>query len=137
MRRVNFSNNWNGKLLSDLFSTIRLYDYDKYPDGELFEIEYKNKIIGTARLEAKKPFSFGALNDMTSLIECGHGKQYLRKLFKQFYGDNLHDDRPMYMLLFKWEKRNIEATRELMDERWQKIVDAENLESTSQLTLNI
>jgi hypothetical protein len=137
MRRIHFSNNWNGKLLQDVFTTIRVYDYDKYPDGELFEIEYKNKVVGLARLEAKKPFRFGELNDITSMVECGFGRAYLSKLLKTFYGDKINSESALYMLILKWEKRNMEVMQELFNERWQKIIDAEIQESTSQLTLKM
>lgn len=137
MRRIRFSNNSNGKLLADVFTTIRIYDADKFPDEAIFEIEYKNKILGVARLEAKKPFKLTDLNEITSLVDSGYGRFSYVKILKSFYGDSITDQTGMYMLVLRWQKRNIEETFQLFGEHWQKIADAEHQESTSQLTLNI
>lgn len=129
MRTIKFSSNWNGKLCNDVFTTIRLYDYDKYPIFEKYEVHYKNKVLGIVECEAQKAFKYGSINDITALVDCGHAAPYLTKLLKNFY-PQLTADSLIYMIVFRWKKRNAEATQELFDERWQKLRDANNDQET-------
>jgi hypothetical protein len=120
MYKIHFSSNWNGKLCNDVFTTIRLYNYDKYPDFEKFTIEYKSHILGIAELLVKKPFKFGSLNATTSLVDCGHDEHYLGKLLRNFY-PGIDANTNFYMLVLRWETRYKEATELIFKERFEKI----------------
>lgn len=123
MRRVNFTSNWNGKLCNDVFTTIRPYDYDKYPEFEKFEVALRDQVLGIAELAAKKAFKGSAINDITSLVDCGHTRDYLVKLLHNFYKD-MGPDKTLYLLVFKWEERFPEPTEQLFKSRYEKIQEA-------------
>ena len=124
MRKVSFSSNWNGKLRADVFTTIRPYNYEKYPDFQKFEIELKNRgVLGIAELVAKKGFTANNLNDITSLVDCGHERDYLYKLLKSFYPD-MTGEMTFYLLVFKWVERHPEPTERLFKERYEKIAES-------------
>jgi hypothetical protein len=124
MRTISFSSNWNGKLCNDVFTTIRLYNYEKYPDFEKFEVELKGRgKLGIAELEAKKGFTAKSLNDITSLVDCGHSRDYLLKLLKSFYPD-MTGETTFYLLVFKWVERLPEPTERLFKERYEKLAEA-------------
>jgi hypothetical protein len=114
------STNWNGKLLNDVFTTIRLYNYEKYPDFEKYEIEYKNQVLGICEIVSKKTFRFEALNSTTSFIDVGKDEIYSRALFKKFY-PAITGEQPMYMLVLRWVERHKEPTELLFKERFDKI----------------
>jgi len=124
MHKIHFSSNWNGKLLNDCFTTIRRYNYDKYPDFQQFEVEYKNQIAGIAELDAKKPFKFSALNDITSMVDTGKDVGYLHTLLLKFYPE-LTPDSNLYLLVFRWKVKNADVFEMMFKERWEKIQEAQ------------
>jgi len=122
IKRMRFSENWNGKLCLDVFTTIREYNYDHYREDDLFEIELKGEVIGIAVLLMRKPFPLKALNDTTAYTDCGHGAPYLSKLLRSFHKD-LTPDSNVYMLWLQWRERNVVAQAELFKAWWQKCLE--------------
>lgn len=118
MRKIKFSENWNGKLFLDCFTTIRLYAYGKYPDFDKYEIEWNNVVLGIVEVACKKHFTFGQINTATALIDTGHETPYLKTLLTKFYGP-LPDETALEMIVFKWVERYPEPTTKLL-QTWQK-----------------
>lgn len=114
MRQINFSDNWNGKLLMDNFTTIRLYSYDGYPDFEVYDVVLRGEVLGTAEIVCKKPFQMQSLNTQLSLVDCGHDPAWLKKLLRNFHGD-LTEETYLVLLVFRWRTRNPVAFRDLMN----------------------
>lgn len=50
MKQVNFSKNWGCKLNCDNFTTIRLYNPDKFVIGEEYEVVLCGYVVATAEL---------------------------------------------------------------------------------------
>lgn len=122
MHRLNFSQNFNGKFLCDVFTDVRPYDYERFEEGRLFEIIYKGKCIGLAELEGKRPLNVSDIKDSTAMVIIGSSAGYLKKLLNNFYPGTT-ESTPLYMLFFKWKQRYKEAHEELFKEWWDKKLD--------------
>lgn len=125
MHRLNYSQNFNGKFLNDVFVDIRPYDFKKFEEGYLFEIAYKNKVIGIAEVEGRRPINVREIKDSTAMVIVGASAGYLKKLLNNFY-PGTNDDSPFYMLFFKWKHRDKDAHEELFREWWEKKLDEIN-----------
>lgn len=136
MRQINFTDNWNGKLLMDNFTTIRLYYYEAYPDFDMYEIVLRGEILGTAEIVCKKPFPMKQINTQLSLIDCGHEVPWLKQLLKRFHGD-ITEETNLVLLVFRWRTRNPVPFRDMMNNWYNQHMnkDENHIDPPHQTTL--
>ncbi len=115
---IEFSENWNGKLLLDHFTTIRLETPEKYIEGKHFEVRLRGELLGVAKLTIVHPFRYEQLNDRTALIDCGKNQQYLQTLLSRFYGP-MPPGRKLYLLFFEWKERKFDTQRKMIRKHWE------------------
>lgn len=123
MRWIDFSQNWNGKLCLNVFTTIRLYDIDRYQDAHFYTVRLKDEELGIAQLISRYPFKYKHLNDRTATIDSGNGLPYLQTVLKKMYGEKLTDETDLYLLFFRWTERYIKPTQNLFKAHWNKIIE--------------
>lgn len=119
-RRLDFSKNWNGKLLNDVFTTIRAYNYEKYEDTALFEVWCGKTFLGTAELVNKRGLKFRELSTPLLWVDTGHDEVYAKAVFHNMY-KNLTPDAAFYLLVFKWRQRTKEGIHYLLEKQFENL----------------
>lgn len=89
MIRIRFSYNWNNKLNSNAFSTIRLPSR-KYETGKEYEIvDENNTVVCHAILIEIKEFRLGRLTEGMARLDTGYSKQeaidIINKMYKSIF----------------------------------------------------
>lgn len=85
MQKIEFSENWNNKLLCKSFSTLRLHNAAKYTVGSQYEIYYKGALIGKAEIVEKRTFEGSHINEFISQIDTGYTVADFVNLLKTMY----------------------------------------------------
>jgi hypothetical protein len=117
MNTTNFTQNWNGKLLNDCFSDIRLSC--NYQRGEIHEIFLNKTFLGYAKIIALRTIKLMEITDTTAYTICGYNDTYLREVFRKMYG-HIDGPRDMFMPTFQWTQRHLPAHQELFAKHWEK-----------------
>ncbi|WP_316828097.1 hypothetical protein [Pedobacter miscanthi] len=82
--RINFNENWNGKLLCNCFTTIRLFDV-KYELGGIYDIALKDKVSGPAEIVFLKEITLNQITVAMAYTDIGYSPTQAREMIKQFY----------------------------------------------------
>ncbi|MGN7988685.1 hypothetical protein ACTJKC_15155 [Pedobacter sp. 22226] len=82
--RINFNENWNGKLLCNCFTTIRLFDV-KYELGGIYDISLKDKVSGPAEIVFLKEINLNQITVAMAYTDIGYSPAQAREMIKQFY----------------------------------------------------
>jgi hypothetical protein len=88
MERLSFSTNWNGKLWADCFTTIRLYNPNKYKTGAKFEIWLKKDFMHKAIVLDVKKLKMSQLNEWICALDTGYNLAETQNVLKTMYKDN-------------------------------------------------
>lgn len=113
-----FSQNWNGKLLCDNFSTIRL-ECQKFQMGDIHQIQLNKQFLGYAKIVAIRTVKFAEINDNMAYIDSGGNEQYIRNVFYKMYG-KIDAHRHLAMPVFQWTQRHLPAHQEMFLKYWEK-----------------
>lgn len=116
---IEFSENWNGKLLLDVFTTIRLENPDKYIQGNVYEVMLRGDLLGRAKLSMIHYFFYKNLNERTARIDTGKSLHYLQTLLNRFYGPMI-PDRKLCLLFFEWTERRCQGQTTLIQKHWER-----------------
>jgi hypothetical protein len=127
MQQIAFTSNPHGKLLLQFFMDVRLLDEEKYMPGNVLEVVLKGKVLGTAKVVAAKQFRYCRINETFSFMNCGKHPAYQASLLQRYYVHELtmQPDTQLLQVVFEWQNRNIEQQRELVQDWWQKIEEAQ------------
>lgn len=88
MERLSFSTNWNGKLWTSCFTTIRLYNPKKYYVGATFEIWQNKSFLHKAIVMDVKKIQMSQLSDWICYLDTGYNAEETRNVLKTMYKDN-------------------------------------------------
>jgi hypothetical protein len=83
--RLDFSYNWNSKLNGKAFTSIRLWNENKYEVGNVYEIRLGNTKKGIARLVSLKRIRLDQINDHIALLDTGYRANECREMIKTMY----------------------------------------------------
>ena len=127
MQQITFTSNPHAKLLLQFFMDVRLLDDEKYMPGNVLEVVLKGKVMGTAKVVAAKPFRYCRINETLSFMNCGKHPAYQASLLQRYYVNQvtMQPDTQLVQVVFEWQTRNIELQRELVQDWWQKIEEAQ------------
>lgn len=137
MLYLDFSNNWNCKLITNCFSTIRLWNEHKYMPGDLYRCRLKDGKdwleLGNVRLINRTPFALGALTDNMSFVDTGYNADQTRAIIGKMYHE-LFNKEGMHMQMgfyvFAWETR-VSGYYKLLESSiikpYDKLIEAETL----------
>lgn len=85
MEKINFSHNWNNKLKTKVFTTIRLHNERKYIIGNKYLICLKHQPLGVAELIDSKKINISALDNFQAMLDTGYSDYVTREVIKQMY----------------------------------------------------
>lgn len=83
MKTLNFSYNWNGKLLNDAFTTIRLSDY--YCIDDVVEIKLKNELLYIGKVIGKIETRIEKLTELVCRLDTGYDRNATIGIIKKMY----------------------------------------------------
>lgn len=98
--KIEFSFNWNNKLNCNVFTSIRLLNWNKYRTGRLYDIYLKKEFIKSAYLVEIRTFKLSSLDDFICLLDTGYVKKTTIDIIRKMYKTNEFDDSKEFMLLF-------------------------------------
>ena len=109
MKTITFSYNWNNKLGCKAFTTIRLYNPNKYKIGETYKINLKKECIGAGKIIAIKNFMLKELNEFIAHIDTGYSKEECEKIIRRMYETKVNLSTVLFSLIL------IQKVSSLMD----------------------
>lgn len=90
--KINFSRNWNNKLLCDFFTTIRLYNPNFYKKGNSFDITLNDAPMGIAEIVEVKMIKLSQLNEWVAALDTGESLEYTRNLLFTMYKNKVKEE---------------------------------------------
>ena len=98
--KINFSYNWNNKLGCKIFSTIRIYNPNKYQIGQEYKIELNKKPIKIASITDMKTIYLKDINEFIAGIDTGYSAFECKSILQKMYSkiQNL-DKQPFSFIL--------------------------------------
>lgn len=100
MDEIEFSYNWNNKLDSRCFSTIRIYNPKKYVIGLNYKILLKSNYLYDAKIVYEKGFFINQLSEPMSFLDTGYSKIETIDILKKMYKNKI-DIKFHYIILNK------------------------------------
>ena len=85
MRVISFSFNWNKKLDCDAFTTIRLYQPEKYIVGKRYKIQLKKEKQFKAVIIDVKKFMLKDLSNFIAYLDTGYSKENCQSIITKMY----------------------------------------------------
>lgn len=119
METLDFTQNWNGKLLLDVFGTVRLHNPIKYRLNALLQCRLHDKDMGIVKVVNVRPFEFGMIRDGIAYLDTGKPAHYLAELLRRFYaphGQLANDTMLCHVILEYTERHYLNQTAEL--QKW-------------------
>lgn len=95
-----FSQNWNGKLHNNVFTTFRLYSR-KYTVGNHLNISLCGKPLGKGQVIRAYPMKLRDLTDDQALLDTGYPKDEMEKIIRNMYKNMSVDvDTALFVLTY-------------------------------------
>ena len=123
MKKINFASNICNKLLSDVFTTVRMND-GKSRVGQSVEISLRHQPLGIGEIMEVIRFAMSDIPDVIAYTDCGHDAGYLKNMLRRFYKDTT-DDTVFDIIAIKWTVRIPDVQRDLFTHAWEKIEEKE------------
>ena len=86
-----FTNNWNNKLDCLCFSSIRIWQPNKFVIGNGFKVVLKGQERGIAVLMQAQPFKLDKLSEGVALLDTGYSAAEVRELMNKMYATYIND----------------------------------------------
>ena len=106
--RLDFAYNWNKKLNCKAFTSIRLWNENKYQVGNVFEVWLGNTKKGVASLVSLKRMRIDQINDHIALLDTGYRADECKDMIKTMYKNKRINWSTQYLAycLFIYEENN-------------------------------
>lgn len=85
MQTLSFSYNWNKKLECDFFTTLRLYNPEKYNVGAQLIIEMKAEQKKIATVIAHKKIMLADINEFIAGLDTGYSVEECKNILRRMY----------------------------------------------------
>ena len=120
MQSLSFSQNWNGKLLLDVFGTVRRHNPSKYFVENDLLVDYRGKELGIVKVEAIITFRFDQINDRLSYIDVGKPAHYLAALLSKMYSskDIVLPSTQFNHVILRYTQRHLQNQELLLKDWW-------------------
>ena len=109
------------RLLLPVFPDIQIENLNRWAQEELFDVMYKYKVIGRARLIYRTPFVALNLKESHTFLVYNRPVNYVKKKLKDELGDDFTGSTQLVWMLMKWEERDLVAFEEIFREQWEKV----------------
>jgi hypothetical protein len=85
MEQLKFSNNWNGKLFCDAFTTLRLHDPAKFFVGNEFQCLLNKAELGLVKVVEVRTIYLHQLNEFICYLDTGLNTAKTMEVIKEMY----------------------------------------------------
>jgi hypothetical protein len=102
MISIPFSKNWNNKLNCEYFTTIRLWNPNKYRIGTQAAIWLNEKPYANATVVDARKLKFEQINDWHSRLDAGMTASDLKGMFRKMYSKKIPEGSKMEDTEFVW-----------------------------------
>jgi len=85
---LNFSYNWNNKLYNKAFTSIKLYNPNKYIINNLYKVNLKGNYLFTAKIIDLKIILAKDINNFIAYIDTGYSKEEVINILSKIYKNN-------------------------------------------------
>ena len=122
METISFTENWNGKLLLDVFGTIREHCPVKYEVGKQFGISLKGKVLGIVEVVAIRHFKHNQIRDAGAFLDIGRNAHYLATFLNKMYGNKgtISPDHQFDHIILKWMHRDMAIQQTVLKSWWEE-----------------
>lgn len=130
MNRITFSYNWNKKLDSNYYTTLRLSNVS-YQKGQLIEIVLKGKKIHTGKIIEMRLITIDQINEFIGGLDTGYGAEETKNIIKKMYPNKNWEETLLVLILIRnedWWKAHLEKMEKVVIEKNQNINHAIELE---------
>jgi len=110
---LEFSTNWNGKLHTTVFHTLRRSA--RFEVGDRVEVYLEKKLLGVAECISKTRYAdINAVPEPLCYLDTGYSRQETENILARMYKED-PAGKPIYGYLFKWmqttaEKKGLKQT---------------------------
>lgn len=101
---LRFSYNWNNKLCSKYWTTLRLYNPKKYVVNTTFQVYLNSEYLGIAELKGVRKTKSSKLNAFVCGIDTGYSVAETQKILNRMYGGK-EETVGLGLMLFRWVKQ--------------------------------
>lgn len=99
--KINFSYNWNNKLDCLMYTTIRLRNDNKYKNGQIYEITFKDKPHSRAIIIAIKHFKLDQINEFIAGLDTGYSVEECVNIIQKMYPGMEWEYQQLSLILLK------------------------------------
>lgn len=111
----------HSRLLLPIFPDVQVENLSRWAQEDVFDVMYKYKVVGRARLIYRTPFLANNLKESHTFLVYNKPVNYVKKLFKDLLGDEFTGGTMLVWMLLKWEERDLVAFEEIFKEQWEKV----------------
>jgi hypothetical protein len=112
------------RLLGDFFPEIMIENREILDQEAEFEIVYKNKVIGRAKLHYRIPYQAGSLRESQTFLIYNKPAHWLQlTLSKQLAEGTYNSQTWLVYCLFRWVERDLLVFEDLFKESWEDVVN--------------
>lgn len=83
-KHIKFSTNWNGKLFTHFFTTIRL-DNHYHEVGEYYKVMKDGEFLFRGKIHVKRTILLSQLTEIAAFQDTGYSLEETRELLKKMY----------------------------------------------------
>jgi len=122
MESINYSDNWNGKLLCDCWADVRKPIPARYSLGNILEVNHATiGLLGYAKVIAVQPCYYKNINDNMAYTVTGKSANFLRRMLSQFYGQ-MSEDTPLVHVVLQFTQRHAETLPKLLEKQYDRML---------------
>jgi hypothetical protein len=122
------------RLLLSYFPDIQI-DAKRFGQEDVFDVMYRYKVVGRARLQYRIPFEASKLRESQTLMVYNKLVPYVKKRFTDELGDGFTPKTMLVYLMFKWEERDLVAFEEIFKEQWDSVINENPAQHQMQLAI--
>jgi ABC-type antimicrobial peptide transport system permease subunit len=139
MQRIEYTTNWNGKLLLDNFGTVRLHNPGKYFIGNQMEVVLKGMPVGIVKVIAVRTFKYKQISDVLGYLDVGKPAHYLAQLMRNFYSKDiaLTPETRFDHIVQQYTERYVEAQQSILKDWWETKIAQQPFAHKSQAQLSL
>lgn len=100
METLDFSYNWNNKLSSTFFTTLRLFS-PKYQVGKTFQVRLKGKDLCIVQCADFKPLLLSDINSYIAGLDTGYSVPECRSIIQKMYPTKDWKTQRLVLVLFQ------------------------------------
>ena len=112
-----------------------LVDNPRFGQENKFDIHYKGRIIGRARLHYRIPFQAQNLRDSQTFMLYNKPKFWMQKVLSDEIGEGFSGETWLVYVLFKWEERDLMAFDDIVKQVQAELIEENPSQHLMQLAI--